>query len=172
MADAPRRLNKQQIKLAMIPILAVCLLYVLLRSDDQADSGDPAPTQTADQGAPATDPGVAQATRFEELPRRHWPDRSLPEVLAFDPFSARRPQSDHERQLIAQQQASQENAVDQQIQYLMSEYASKTPDRVIRSRHGTAAVIGAKTLRVGDIVDGVARVVAIRNDGIVFELIE
>lgn len=168
MAEPAGTPKSQKLKVALIPVLGVCLLVVLNRSDSDRTSAPNAATPTA--AATPKEPANPTVDKTADAAlQRPWPSRSLDEILAFDPFRPRR-EAPLAAAQPARQHATPEPQHDPRIEHLMSQYAAQTPDLVLRSQRGVSAVIGSQTLTVGDVVEGGARVVEIRDDGIVFEL--
>lgn len=164
-----------KVKLALIPVLGLVLVYLVFGSGSSESPAVPTapPPSTGQPSAPdRPDLAVQNVTANAEQRTVDWPQRSLQDILRHDPFRIR--QAVDPAVASEMRGSDEQNAPPEQVSeasLLVGRFAGKVPELVLESRHGTSAVIDGQTLREGDVLDGVARVVSIRPEGIVFELV-
>ena len=176
--NAPKNANKNKVKMALIPLLGVVLIYMVFASrggkkrpqpQQQAASGPAVATATATSGTET----AARPSQQAAVPPCPWPNRSLAEILRFDPFQLRSPVvASTELSQVSPPLVEEPSGQDRERSQLVERFSRKVPEMVVRSRHGALAVIDGQTVREGDVLDGTVRVVAIRADEILFELLE
>lgn len=177
-------LSASRFQLALAGIMTVVFVVVLLVQFGGVAGGkptgppDPA-TRKPSTGTPPHGPHATADQPRRRPPRRPapaWPAIDLAEVLRFDPFAAG--QAFASRQKPSGKAAPDEAAAGrrQRRQQAQSERAEAVErlrrqglKAVIAGSGGQAvAVVGSKTVRVGDVIDGL-RVIAIQPDGVVLE---
>lgn len=165
---------------ATIGLLAVVLVGVLWWQFGASEPGpedakagpaappptSPAPTSSVGIKAPA--PGQSSGT----APSPPWPTIPLAEAAAYDPFQplARQPAATpplakgRAKTNTSQDSAPRRARPDQ----LLAGLRKTGTTAVLRGPHGAEAIVGRRTIRVGDELDGF-RVVAIEPDGVVLQ---
>ena len=176
MADSERQDTSQKLKIAAIPVLAIVLLYFTLRaSSKDRKPPTPGPTHVASTTQPSSAVVVAPVALADgdgvDAPKK-WPNQPLTEILKHNPFTefVKVPQSASKQ--LASKPDRRKEATNQLLPELLERFSEQPPALLLRSRHGTTAVFDAQTVREGDVLEGGARVVEIRPDGIVFELVD
>jgi len=179
--------DKSPLKLALAVVLSVAFVVVLIiqfggvsSGDDDArpESGGKARAQIPHSKRGTKAAGDDARTQPAEDSAERWPRVELADVLKYDPFATppafsdqgsatvspeeqRRQAEQKRREELLQKQAEREKAL---------EKLQKEGVKAIlgSSRGGTVAVIGSRTIHVGDKLDGF-RVVAIKPDGVVLQ---
>jgi hypothetical protein len=163
---------------ALAVVLAVVLIVQFRGSENPAATGS-GETSTAPQGDTAASPPRTDGSR---RPRHRsdtpWPTYPLATVLQFDPFgrpaSLEPDQSSHEAaaaaksQEIAARRSENARAKQSERARAMAEVRQQTVRAIIGTDKGFVAVVGTKTIHVGDQLLGF-RVTAIRPDGVIVE---
>ncbi len=162
-------------KLALIAVLAVVLVIVLAVQfggdlgagqprEDAPDGKSGGPEPPVPRAGPAPSPSGRGGERHDA--RQPWPKLELAEVSAYDPFAAATP-------VAGPMETPSETAANETERVQREQILEQLRENGVRavigsSRHGNAAVIGAETVRVGDVLAGF-RVVDVEADGVVLE---
>jgi hypothetical protein len=175
-------------KLILIAVLAVILvLVVAVQFGGKSGAKETTESESADEASapePAAQPSAADDEAAPKRPQtveisRPWPEWKLADVLEHDPFATpellgrrdnrsdrnadleREAEAAARREAIAQRRAEQDR---------LAEQLQKEGVRALvgSSRNGRAAIVGSKTVRVGDVL-GEFQVIAIEPDGVVLE---
>lgn len=165
-------------KMALIPVLAAFLIWNLTSSDDNSRQGSASESvsRTA-QTLTEAEAMIAQLKKNQErAEQKNWPHFELNDVLEFDPFSlagtlAERSGVQPAEQLVA--------AADTAASNPSADSPPTEPDpkenpvrAVAIGRHGAAALVDSRIVRVGDEVEEGIRIVAIERNAIVVEMID
>jgi hypothetical protein len=168
MADPSQQSNSKRVKMALVPLLGLVLAYVIFgSSDDKKD----APATAVATPIATTAAVEAPAAPHREVAPRSWPNRTLSEIIAHDPFRLQQEVPTISSNASTSDDEEAEEQADAFTQ-LVDRFSTTVPDLVLHSRHGASAVIDGNTIREGDVLDGRARVVSIRPDGIILELLD
>lgn len=172
MSEAPRANARDRAKLAAIPVLALILLWVVTRGEEDTL---PPPVALADSAVPGSPPTLAADRTAARGPAAaEWPQFTLAEILAHDPFAAPpaiAPRPPHIGSPLTQPVSADapESTTDQgrsRRQMLGKQRVSV----IYRGPHGPTAIIDSRVYREGDqLADGV-RIVEIRPDGVLVEV--
>ena len=178
MPEDAAQLRAKRVKMAVIPLLVIVLLYLTF-GRSREETNRPAAIPVTRNPAPQVDVRPTKLpTRLPEkfagqVTERPWPQRTLAEILNHDPFRLHQPAELVGPLAPSKTEDGEQQAVDAaDVEDLVARFSSKTLDLVLHSRLGTSAVIDGQTVREGDVLEGTARIVEIRPDGIVFELLE
>lgn len=157
-ADAERR---KKLAAGLLLVVFVVVIYVQFGGGAEAEIEIPkrrpeTPVQTA----------AADGRRST----RAWPAVKLAEVIEKNPFRPIRPieKAEATEPVVPTPEAEAAAAAATENRAALNAFASRKVDAIIATARGPAAMIGAKLVREGDVVDGV-RIVSIQADGIVVE---
>jgi len=178
--------GRSPFKLALASVLSVVFLVVLIVQCGNISSGDDVGSgKAAGKGKRETSRGTSSAAAVRDQAEletaedsaQPWPVVELADVLEYDPFATppafsdqdsaapTRPQDErrqaerNRREELLRKQAEQEKALEKLRQEGVKAILGS-------SQSGNVAVIGSRTVHVGDELDGF-RVVAIEPDGVV-----
>jgi len=190
-SSKPSTLGATPGKLILIAVLAVVLVVVVAvqfggssganETSERQDAAEAPTPEPAAQPAVASDGDPPEHARTTEV-SRPWPEWKLADVLQHDPFATselliqrdggsatdadleREAEAAARREELAKRRAEQDR---------FAEQLQKEGVRALvgSARNGRAAIVGAETVRVGDVL-GEFRVVAIESDGVVLERLE
>jgi len=162
-------------KLALIAVLAVVLIVVLFvqfgggfgtkqslnrEPDGESHRSEP----DGETGAQSDRPSRARGTSRDSL--SPWPKLDLADVLDYNPFAVRAPVSEPSDSPATTVESDAGRAEQERLlQQLQQEGVQAVIGSAVK---GNAAVIGSRTVRVGDVL-GQLRVVAVESDGVVLE---
>ena len=172
MSEAPRASARERAKLAAIPVLALILLWVVTRGEEDAL---PPPVTLADSpvhNSPATP--AANRTAARGRAAAEWPQFTLAEILAHDPFAVPRAIASSPpavgSPLTQPVSADTPERTADQGRSRRQMLGAKRVSMIYRGPHGPTAVIDSRAYREGDqLADGV-RIVEIRPDGVLVEV--
>ena len=163
-------------KIALIAVLVGVLgsLLIMQLGDDSSSIAIVAPRQGGVTTKAVVSPLQTQSERPEPfaplvVKQRPWPEISLEEVRAYDPFAMPRTLGDDRDGSagLEQEQKSIRQLAEARRQALMA-LREKGVAMVLQSGDQRVAVIGSDTVRIGDVIDGF-KVVAIGPDGVMLE---
>lgn len=174
-------------KLVLIPILGAVLLYVVFTPAEQSEvpqlvarPATPAPTPST----PPTSPSIALTTASPPATTAQktrttvtWPSVPLAQVMAINPFQMLPGLKSPTVELAEQppRGAIDPNLAERQEERSAQLRAMTKSYRVtalVQTSKGVGAMIGDRVVVVGDVLDERVRISAIREEGIVLELIE
>lgn len=172
MSEAVPANARERAKLAAVPVLALVLLWVVTRGEEEALPPPVALADPAAAGSPAA-PG-ANRTAPPASGDSQWPDFALAEIVAHDPFAVPRaiasgPPSVHSPLTQPVSVDRPENTADQgrsRRQML----GKKRVSVIYRGPHGPTAIIDSRVYREGDKLEDGVRIVEIRADGVFVEV--
>lgn len=176
------RQQQARIKLALIPVLALTLVYLLTSS---RSSDDTVPAETVLVSAPPETSTVATpsaagavvtdvvATAPDLPPPLEWPVLPLDDVLAYNPFGwpeGLAPTAP----LAAAEAVTGQGATDMEQsqndrQKLLEQLEATSVSAYYVSMQGAVALVGTRVLHVGDVIDGQIRVQGIEPDRVTYE---
>lgn len=180
------RLGATPGKLALIAVLAGVLVVVVAvqfgggssvrqtcRPEEHKTPAATAPAHTA-----RGDVQPSTRAQAEQNASHQWPRSELNEVLSYDPFAAPSDFFDHPNSASSTGQHKLEDGPSAQRQRLARKRAEQDQflaqlqksgvKAVVAAAGGRAALVGAETVRLGDVLGGF-RVIAIEADGVVLE---
>jgi hypothetical protein len=176
------RQQQARIKLALIPVLALTLVYLLTssRSSDDTVPAETALVSAPPETSPLATPSAAGAVVTDvvatapDLPLSlEWPVLPLDDVLAYNPFGwpdglapvAPIPVAN----AAAGQGASDVDQHQMDRQKLLDQLEATSVSAYYVSNQGAVALVGSRLLHVGDVIDGQIRVQEIEPDRVTYE---
>ncbi len=178
-----------RLKLAVIAILCVLLLAVLYvqfggtKQSTQTSEKQPAADDSAEgrQRTRRTPRPIAVANESPSAARSTWPALTLSEILQHNPFdlphsltedlssSVDEAADEAEEELNRQQEEARQRLAKQQA--FLGKFQNSGMTVYFEDTHGSAAIIGSRRVRPGDIIEGFL-VVEVLPDGVILECVD
>ena len=163
MASQPQPTRKQHLKLAIIPLLAGVLLWMVFgRSDKDKPTGAGAHGSSVASGSHKGSRKPVSRSRIE----RPWPEFELGEILLHDPFLRGEPQQADPAQTAVRAPAETEEEGEE---IGPQEWEV---DVFIDSKKRQIALSNGHVLQRGDVVEGKWRVLALSHEKVLLEPID
>jgi len=170
--------KNRRVKTALIPVLALILLWVLFGSSDETGVPDAAAANSVAVDSVTT--VVTPSTDADEVVRprvavaetqKLWPQIPLDETLLHNPFAPTRSDessSNEDSQIDSKVRPDPQTRLKQLVAALQQDGLSI----VFETGEGKTAVIGSRVIHEGDMLDETTRVVEIYSDRLVLERVQ
>ncbi len=149
----------QKRKAALIPVLVLGLVWMLCRHDEDSNLLPPPALNKPAPGETKTSSAAPRAKFWTELP--------LDQIAAFNPFPSP-PKTEPEKPTeppISAEAAREQNRAKSNAES-RRHWETQSASIIYQGPNGPVAVVGNKTVGVGDLLDENLRVVDIRQEGI------